>query len=254
MGSGFKRLKQGKTLIEIIKYLIESHPDGLKRSEIQVKLKERLGIGESTGGVNRHLKKLREGALIDWDQESFTYVLPPDWDSKEFFIRVVESLSLSTDKCYFLFLDLKPILSEQSMLEVDDYIGHRYDTEMNENLMALHADYKMNEITVFDDVNKLLAHHNAYVRLRLFRTLNECFLNDLSKLPASDDRADLMNGYSRNIDSIDNEMKNERETIFTLREEIIKYLKEKRLSSRLKFLIRFSLNHVRPSHVYDNMI
>ena len=84
--------------------------------------------------------------------------------------------------------------------------------------------------------------------------MNECFLNDLSKLPESKESSHLIRAYSRNIESLDTEMRGEREIIFSIREELINYLKEKKLSRRLKFLIRFSLNHVRPSHVYDNLI
>lgn len=253
-GNGFRRLKQGATLNEIIRFLIEKHPDGLKRSEIQDMLKKRLNIGESTGGVNRHLKKLRETALIDWDQGRYRYTLPSDYDSKEYFIRVVETLGLSTDKSYFLAMDMKPILSDATLVAVDDYIGFRYDEEMNENIMKLQDEYKTNEIHVHEEIKKLLKSHNSYVRLRLFKTTNECFLNDINRLKRNTETEKLKDYYINNINSIQKQMRYDIDKIFEVRERLIAYLNEKRLSKRMKFLIRFSLNHVRPSHIYDGMI
>ncbi|MBU0761616.1 MAG: hypothetical protein KKD39_01195, partial [Candidatus Altiarchaeota archaeon] len=173
---GFGRLKQGKSLFEVFCFLVEEHPKGLKRSDIQTKLKMVLGVGESVGGVNRHLKKLRNAALIEWSQKTYTYKLASDFDSKDFFIRVVDTFRLTTDKAFFMSIKMVNILSKQTLIEVDDYIGHKYDEEMSENISKLEDNYKINEIHVHDDIKKLLRHHSSYVRLRLFKTTNECFI------------------------------------------------------------------------------
>lgn len=239
---------------EIVDYIIIKHPDGLKRSDIQDMLKNELGIGESTGGVNRHLKRLRQLAIIDWDQNTYTYKLPRDYDSKEYFIRIAENFELTTDKAYFLSIKLKDLLSPKTLIEIDDYIGHRYDEEMNDNMSKLEGDYKIKEIHVHDDIKRLLKHHNSYVRLRLFKTNNECFINDLTRLEKTEETNNLINAYLKNTQSIQKEIKNETTEIFKIRETLIKHLKDKGLSKKMKFLIRFTLNHIRPSHIYDGMI
>jgi hypothetical protein len=249
-----RRLKQGKTLKEIVGYLIDNHPLGLKRSEIQERLKQDLGVGESTGGVNRQLKKLRQTAIIDWNQETYTYTLPQDYDSKEYFIRVTDTLDLNTDRAYFLATKLKEKISDGTKVQIDDYIGYRFDKEMNDNIMALQDGYKMNEIRVHDTISKLVKHHNAYVRMRLFKTTNECFIKDLTQIEEPKDAKSLTKSYTRNLKTAENQIKTETEGIFRLREELIKQLNEKRLSNRMKFLIRYTLNNVRPSHVYDGLI
>jgi hypothetical protein len=249
-----KRLREGETLLTIIFFLIDKHPRGLTRSDIQERLKRELGVGESTGGVNRQLKKLREAALIGWDQGAYTYTLPADYDSKEYFIRTVETLGMSTDQGYFLSLKLRRAVSKRTTTEIDDHLGFRYDEEMNENIMALHSDYKMNEAKVHDDITKLIAHHNSYVRLRLFKTANEGFLRDLAQAADAEDAKQLLKAYSKNLESVEYDLKNETDRIFKTRQDIIKCLNEKRLSRRMKFLIRFTLNNVRPSHVYDGLI
>ncbi|MFH1055142.1 MAG: hypothetical protein V1744_03485 [Candidatus Altiarchaeota archaeon] len=252
--STVKRLREGKTLLSIIRYLMREHPKGMQRSQVQERLKGELGVGESTGGVNRHMKRLREAALIDWDQGSYTYTLPPDYDSKEYFIRIVETFNMSTDQAYFLSLEFKNNAAAETLREIEDYIGFRYDREMNDNINELQNEYKMNEVRVHDDITKILTHHNSYVRLRLFKTVNECFLRDLTELPPNPETKKLREAYTKNLKSIENEIKKETSNIFRRREELIKYLKEKRLSKRMKFLTRFALNHTRPSHVYDGLI
>jgi hypothetical protein len=249
-----RRLRQGRTLQSIINYLIDSHPAGMKRSDLQDRLKAELGVGESTGGVNRQLKKLRQSALIDWDQAAYTYILPPDHDSKEYFLRLADTLNMSTDQAYFMSSRLKRIISPKTVTDIDDYLGFRYDEEMNENIMALHNDYKLNEIRVHDTIAKLQAHHNSYVRLRLFKTANECFLRDLAQLDESNDPTPLLRSYTNNLKSAHLTMERETGNIFRLREELIKHLNEKRLSRRMKFLIRYALNNVRPSHIYDGLL
>ncbi|MBD3387714.1 MAG: hypothetical protein GF416_01585 [Candidatus Altiarchaeales archaeon] len=254
VGAGVKRLRQGRSLLAIIRYLIRAHPEGLKRSDIQARLKEELNVGESVGGVNRQLKKLRDSALISWNQSTYTYTLPPDYDSKEYFIRISETMGMTTDQAYFLSLDIKNILSPKTMTDIDDYLGFRYDTEMAENMTNLHSEYKMDEVIVHDLISKMMKHHNSYVRLRLFKTANECFINDLIGQPDPTTIMPLIKSYTRNKDSIDDEMRREKNRIFSTREDLIKQLKEKRLSRKMKFLIRFALNHVRPALVYDSWI
>ena len=253
-GSVVKRLRHGTTPLTIISFLIDAHPDGMMRSQIQDRLKDELGIGESTGGVNRHLKKLREAALIEWNQEKYTYTLPQDFDSKDYFIRILETFDMSTDQAYFLSMSFKKTASKDSMLEIEDYIAFRYDEEMNENITALQNEYKMDEIRVNDHIKKLILSHNSYVRLRLFKTADEIFIQDLAQISDSKESVDLIKAYTRNLKSIDQGIENEMRNIFKLRQELIKHLKEKRLPKRMKFLIRFALNHVRPSHVYDRLI
>jgi hypothetical protein len=250
-----KRLREGETLSSIIYFLIDKHPRGLTRSDIQESLKKKLGVGESTGGVNRQLKKLREAALIGWDQVTYTYTLPSDCDSKEYFIRTVETMGMTTDQGYFLSLILRRVVSKRTATEIDDHLGFRYDEEMNENIMALHSDYKMNEAKVHDDITKLISNHNSYVRLRLFKTANESFLRDLAQAASDpDDAKQLLKAYSKNLESVEYDLKDETDRIFKTRQNLIKCLNEKRLSRRMKFLIRFTLNNVRPSHVYDGLI
>lgn len=251
-GSG-KRLRQGKTLLTMVKYLIRSHPKGMKRSEIQDKLQEDLGVGASTGGVNRHLKKLRRKELIEWDQDTYTYTLPSGCDSIGYFNRIVEAFDMSTDQAYFMSLEFKKIASPETMMAVDDCLGFRYDDEMSENLRALHSEYRDNEVHVHDLIKELLSHHNNYVRLRLFKTSNECFVKDLLEADVKKTQA-LAKSYSRNLKSIEESLKAEADHIFTLREELVQALKENNLSKRMKFLIRFSLSRVRPSLVYDRLI
>jgi hypothetical protein len=247
------RLKEGETLGEIIGYLIDNHPRGLKRSEIQDKLLQELGIGESSGGVNRQLKRLRSGALIEWNQQTYTYTLPADFDSKDYFIRVTETLNMSTDRSYFLFLRTQKVISEKTRSDVDDHLGHRYDTEMNENIMALHNEYKMGEIRIHDTIARLTTRHNSYVRLKLFKTANEGFFRDLTQL-TENDATRLTQSYANNLKTIEYDIKNEIECIFKIRGELIGHLGEKRLSRRTKFLIRYALNNARPSHMYDGLI
>jgi len=248
------RLNEGKTLSTIISYLIGEHPRGLRRSDIQGRLKRELGIGESTGGVNRQLKKLREKALIGWNQTTYTYTLPSDHDSREFFMRIAETLSMTTDQAYFLSMQLKDRISEKTAEQIDDYLGYRYDQETSENIMALQNDYRMGEIKVHDTINRLIKHHNSYVRLRLMKTANESFLRDLAQATSPSDVKKLVKAYSKNLKTAEYDTKNQVESIFTAREELIKHLSEKRLSRRTKFLIRFTLNNARPSHVYDGLI
>jgi hypothetical protein len=254
MSEGIKRLKQGKTLTTIIEYFIEKHPKGLKRSEIQERLKNALGVGESTGGVNRQLKKLRQTRLIEWNQETYTYTLPHDFDTKEYFIRTAETLNMNTDQAYFLSTKIVKKTSPHTALEIDDHIGFRYDKEMNENIITLEEDYKANDVKVHDTITKLVKHHNSYVRMRLFKTTNECFIKDLSQIDGSQEAERLKKAYRGNLKTAENQVKKETENILRLREELIKYLNGKRLSSRMKFLIRYTLNNVRPSHIYDGMI
>jgi hypothetical protein len=249
-----KRLREGKTLTSIVAYLIKSHPAGMRRSDIQERLKEDLGVGESTGGVNRQLKRLREAALISWDQEAYTYTLPPDFDSGGYFERVVETLDMSTDRAYFLSLRLAAIVSAKTQGGIDDYLGSRYDMEMSENIIALNRDYRMEETSVYDAITRLMAHHNSYVRLRLYKTANESFLRDLSGSAPQEGGEKLIGQYSKNLRTIEDNMKREVECIFASREDLVKQLNERRLSRRMKFLIRFVLNNARPSHVYDGMI
>jgi len=253
-GGGVKRLREGKTLLTIIQYLLTSNPKGLKRSVIQQKLIVDLGVGESTGGVNRQLKKLRLAALIDWNQVSYTYTLPQDYDSKDYFMRIVETLNLTTDESYFLYLQMQGVVSAKTLMKIDDYIGFRYEEEMGENMAALESEYKMNEIRVHDNISKIISHHNSYVRLRLFKTANESFIRDLAQVSETKGTSALMKSYSVNLKSIEHELHLEMEHIFKLRAELIKYLKEKRLSRRMKFLVRFTLKNIRPSLVYDGLI
>jgi hypothetical protein len=248
------RLKQGKARFEIFCFCLDEHPRGLKRREIQEMLKDRLGVGESVGGINRHIRALREAVLIDWDQKSYTYKISRDFNSKQYFIRAVEAFKIKTDQAYFLSLKMRRIISDDVATEIDDYIGHKYDIEMSDNIKKLENEYKVNEIHVHEDIKKLLKHHNSYVRLRLFKTMDECFINDINRLEKTEETKRLLKGYLKNMESIHREISLEKEQIFRLRESAISHLREKRLSKRMKFLIRFALNHVRPSHVFDGMI
>jgi multidrug efflux pump subunit AcrB len=175
-------------------------------------------------------------------------------DTKEYFIRVAQTLGMNTDQAFFLSTKMKRIASPRTALEIDDHIGFRYHKEMNDNIMALQDGYKMNEIKVHDTITKLLKHHNAYVRMRLFKTTNECIIKDLTQIEDSKDAETLAKSYTRNLKTAEDQIRLETETIIQLREELIKKLNEKRLSSKMKFLIRYTLNNVRPSHVYDGLI
>jgi hypothetical protein len=103
-------------------------------------------------------------------------------------------------------------------------------------------------------VRDIIRHHNSYVRFRLFKTVNESFLRDLSRLEPMPEARRLLDSYSNNLKSIESQIEGEMGCIFGLRESLIKCLKDKRVSRRIKFLIRFTLNHIRPSLVYDRMI
>jgi hypothetical protein len=248
------RLREGETLLEIVKYLLDSYPRGLRRSAIQDYLIARFNVGQSTGGVNRQLKRLRQADLIRWDQDSYTYALPVDAGSKDYFGRVVRVLGLSTDQAYFLSLEFKGVFSENTLLDVNDYIGARYEDEMGENSLALRGQYSDSEFRVYEMVRDIIRHHNSYVRFRLFKTVNESFLRDLSRLEPMPEARRLLDSYSNNLKSIESQIEGEMGCIFGLRESLIKCLKDKRVSRRIKFLIRFTLNHIRPSLVYDRMI
>jgi len=254
MARGFKRLKQGRTLGAIIEYLIEGHPKGLKRSELQKRLITDLRVGESTGGVNRQLKRLREAELIEWDQETYTYTLPCDFDSRGYFTRVTQTLDMGTDKAFFFSSKMTRIVSARTALEIDDHIGSRYDKEMSDNIMSLQQAYKDTELRIHELIGRLLSHHNSYVRMRLFKTANECFIKDLAQIEDGKEARRLIKAYSGNLRTAETQTAREAENILRLREELIGHLNGKRLSSRMRFLIRHTLNNVRPSHVYDGLI
>jgi len=249
-----RRLREGKTISKIIEYIIQGHPHGLKRSEVQERLKGEFGVGESTGGVNRQLKRLREAALIEWDQESYTQKLPADWDSKDFFMRVVDAYNMSTDHAYFLSLRLRRIVSEKTATEIDDYLGGRYDHEMNENTAMLQNDCSQDEMAVHEAIARLTARHNSYVRLRLYKTANESFIRDISHHLSGLEAEKLAGQYARNLATIEASIRREMEAIFKAREDLIRRLADKRLKRKMKYLIRFALKNARPSHVYDGLL
>ncbi|MFH0862302.1 MAG: hypothetical protein V1875_04650 [Candidatus Altiarchaeota archaeon] len=254
MAGGIKRLKQGRTLGAIIEYLIEGHPQGRKRSELQESLIRDLGVGESTGGVNRQLKRLRQTGLIGWNQETYTYTLPADFDTKDYFVRVADTLDMNTDQAFFLLTKIRGIISPKTALEVDDHIGFRYDREMSENIMTLQEGYKAAELMIHELIGRLVKHHNSYVRMRLFKTANECFIKDLAQIEDGKEARRLLRAYAGNLMSAEKHAAQEAENMLRLREELIGHLNGKRLSNRMKFLIRYTLNNVRPSHVYDGLI
>ena len=247
------RLGRGQSLREIIKFLCENHPKGLKRSDIQGLLLEKFNVGESVGGVNRQLKRLRSENLVRWCQESYTYVLPSDFDSADFFVRTCVFLNFSTDDCFFFFMVLKDLVSEKTSLDIEGYIGGRYDAEMTDNVQALEKSYKGFDGELFESVNKLTGHHNDYVRLRLFKTANTCFVNDLLNIDEPCVKS-LLKRYEMNISAIDFRLQTESEEIFRVRGELLSSLNDKRMPSKVKFLLRHILNQVRPSQVFDGRI
>ncbi len=249
-----RRLREGKTISRIIEYIIQSHPRGLMRSEIQDRLRGELGVGESTGGVNRQLKRLREAGLVEWDQDSYTHKLPRDWDSRDYFVRVVDAYSMSTDHAYRLSLLLRRIVSDKTAVEIDDYLGGRYDRETDENADLLQRDSSPREMEVHDAIARLTACHNSYVRLRLYKTANESFIRDISHNLRGPKAHRLAQQYERNLATIEASIRREMESVFKAREDLIRRLSDKRLNRRMKSLIRFALKNARPSHVYDGLL
>lgn len=249
-----RRLRQGQSLQKIIDYLIEEHPQGLKRSQIQERLISDLGVGQSTGGVNRQLKKLRGKDLIWWDQKRYAYALAQDFDSLDYFKRVCECLGFSTDESYFFFMKISPIMGERTRSDIYDHVGARYDDEMVHNLSNLRGESSSKNIVGYEDIVSFMKHHNSYVRARLFKTANKCFLEDLADVRCMQDVEDLRERYMRNMESISDGMHGERENIFTIRQQLMERVGDRKLSARVRFLIRFALNHVRPQQVYDSHI
>lgn len=249
-----RRLRQGESLQKITEYLIREHPRGLKRSQIQERLTSDLGIGQSTGGVNRQLKKLRAMELARWDQDTYTYMLPEDHDSLNYFIRACEGFRLTTDESYFFSLDLASAVGEDTRSDIYDCVGARYDEEMAENLLALRGESVEKNISCYEDIVEFMRRHNSYVRARLFKAANHCFLEDLSSIRSGEDAETLRRKYAGNIESLSHNVAGERDRVFTVRKTLMERLRDGKLPARVRFLIRFALNHVRPSQVYDSHI